>query len=63
VLFSAGPWFAFLAGGGSAALLTPRWGVRPLALPVAALLLVAAIDLARHFAAGRRSEQKGPPPP
>lgn len=55
VLFSAGIWLAFLAGGGAASVLTQRWSARIVLLaPIAVLLLVALIDLIQPFAQPRR---------
>jgi uncharacterized membrane protein YoaK (UPF0700 family) len=52
--FSAGLWLAFLVGALAASEALPRWGIgASLAFPIAALALIAAIDLARPLAPAR----------
>lgn len=55
MLFPGGIWLAYLAGGGAASVLGMRWRAGPvLIIPIAVLLAIALIDLARPFAEPRR---------
>jgi hypothetical protein len=47
----AGFWIAFVVGGICGALLSPRWQLGSLAAPIAALIVLIAIDLFRPIGA------------